>query len=221
LARNDVNNEVETVSFSYGSRHEQMELGAALRIAGYYNVQNTCVVVPQIFGERSALLFGGKTEMPHQTYKQIREMEGPSLTVVPFRNGVFLAMAVALAAGKDFDEVHAGMHAEDAHHSAYPDCRFDFVGAFSAAAYIGTYHKVKVVAPLINMQKADVVWCGAKLNVPFGLTWSCYDPVSTEESGTFACGLCPTCVERIEAFKACGYVDRVPYAIDIDWGGPK
>jgi len=220
MALKDGDNEVETVSFSYGSKHERMELGAALRIVEFYEIQDNVIVVPQIFGEQSALLFDGKIKMPHMTYREIREAEGPSQTVVPFRNGVFLAMAVALAAGKGFDEVHVGMHAEDAHNSAYPDCRFDFVGAFAAAAYIGTYHQIKVVAPLINMQKADVVWCGNKLNVPFHLTWSCYDPVSAVNSGAvyvYACGLCPTCSERIHAFKVCGFADPIPYAIPVEW----
>jgi 7-cyano-7-deazaguanine synthase in queuosine biosynthesis len=76
------------------------------------------------------------------------------------------------------------------------------------AIYIGTYYKVRLVAPFTYKSKADIVELGIKLGAPLHLTWSCY------EGGAVACGICPTCIGRLEAFRSLGQTDPIEYEFD-------
>jgi 7-cyano-7-deazaguanine synthase len=127
---------------------------------------------------------------------------------VPYRNGTFLSHAASLALEIEADMIYAGMHAEDAHNWAYPDCTPEFIGAMQNAIYIGTYYKVRLVAPFTYKSKADIVELGIKLGAPLHLTWSCY------EGGAVACGICPTCIGRLEAFRSLGQTDPIEYEFD-------
>lgn len=102
-------------------------------------------------------------------------------------------------------EIYLGAHADDSAGRAYADCSEEFTDAMKEAIYIGTYEKVTVKAPLVNMTKADVVKTGLKLKVPYELTWSCY------EGGEKQCGTCGTCIDRKNAFKRNGVKDPVEY----------
>jgi 7-cyano-7-deazaguanine synthase len=75
-----------------------------------------------------------------------------------------------------------------------------------AAIYIGSYHRVRLHAPLIEMTKAEVVARGFDLGAPYELSWSCY---KGEEKH---CGVCPTCRARKEAFLLAGVDDPTIYA---------
>ena len=145
-------------------------------------------------------------EMPHATYEELQKAEGPSPTYVPYRNGTFLSLSASHALANECDTIYAGMHSEDAHNWAYPDCTPEFIGAMQNAIYIGTYFKVRLVCPFTYMTKKEIVLLGVTLNVPFNLTMSCYEGRSP------ACGVCPTCVARLEAFKSLGFEDPLPYA---------
>lgn len=97
--------------------------------------------------------------------------------------------------------IYLGAHADDAAGSAYADCSEAFTTAMEQAISIGTYNKVKVEAPFVKMTKAEVVGTGLKLNVPYELTWSCY------EGQEKPCGACGTCIDRQAAFAANGVKD--------------
>lgn len=203
------------ISFQYGQKHDKERFHAA-RVANFLKIDLSSVILSSavFIGAKSALV-GTKTAMPHQSYEELQAIEGPSPTYVPFRNGIFLSIAVARALIWEHDEVRIGVHAEDAHNWAYPDCSFEFTGAFAAAAYIGTYNKVRIVAPLQNMMKAEIVEMGYLIGAPFELTWSCY------EGRQKACGKCPTCVERLAAFAACDYEDPLRYEDREFWKSRK
>src|SRR5262245_9556666 len=136
-----------------------------------------------------------EAEMPHVTYEELQKAEGPSPTYVPYRNGSFLSLAASGALDMGADTIYAGMHGEDAHNWAYPDCTPEFIGAMQNAIYIGTYYKVRLVCPFTYMTKADIIKLGLDLLAPLHLTMSCY------EGRDPACGVCPTCIARLEAFK--------------------
>jgi 7-cyano-7-deazaguanine synthase len=157
------------------------------------------------------LVAENELEMPSGSYEDYDEQFGVSPTYVPYRNGNFLSVATTLALVQGASEVWAGMHAEDAHNWAYPDCTPEFLGAMANAIYVGSYHQVRLITPHMWRTKADVVRAGEILDVPFMLTWSCYN--GEDE----ACGTCPTCIGRIQAFKEAGTMDPVPYQIEIDW----
>lgn len=203
--------EVISVSFKYGQKHTT-ELDHAIMVADYYEAQNIQIRLPEIFaGTESTLIEANELEMPEMSYEEIDETYGVSPTYVPFRNANLLSMATAVALVEGASEVWAGMHAEDAHNWAYPDCTPEFLGAMAGAIYVGSYHQVRLITPLQWLTKADVVALGHSLDVPFELTMSCYE-------GTVpACGTCPTCVGRINAFRANDLVDPIEYAIEVNW----
>jgi 7-cyano-7-deazaguanine synthase len=200
---------VHAISFLYGQRHER-EIVSARALAEFYNLAAHKVVqLPtDLFqGAGSALIPDDNVEMPHKTYEELAESEGPSITYVPFRNANIISMATAYALTVDANEVWASMHAEDANGFAYPDCTPEFIGGMSNAMYVGTYHKVRLITPFQWMNKAQIAQTGYSLGVPFEKTWSCY------EGGDRPCGKCPTCVGRLEAFAIAGLLDPVEYEI--------
>ena len=212
---------VVAVQFQYGSSHNLVEAAAAMDLLTHYErlgykITALEVQLPDIFkGGGSALM--GEREMPNLTYEEIAEGEGPSPTVVPFRNANLIANATSLAIIHKAQRLYVGVHAEDARGWAYPDCSSEFIGAMANAVYIGSYREVRLIAPLQWDMKSDIVARGKCLQVPYELTWSCYAPVKVSPRGMIACGKCPTCVERIEAFKQNGFIDPILYNIDINW----
>lgn len=198
------NDRIQCVSFYYGQRHRK-ELDAASAIADFHGLVHR---VQQIELGKGGVLMHHGDEMPHATYEELKEAEGPSPTYVPYRNGTFLSLAASIALEQECATIYAGMHSEDAHNFAYPDCTPEFIGAMQNAIYIGTYFKVRLVCPFTYKSKADIVKLGIELGAPMHLSYSCYEGKET------ACGQCPTCVGRLEAFKANGVVDPIEYEFD-------
>lgn len=191
------------VSIDYGQRHKK-ELECAAAVAEYYGVMHQIIQLPNI---PKTLLKDPDAALPNMSYADIK---GVSPTYVPFRNGLMLATLASMISpspnGDDEGHIYFGAHAEDAENDAYPDCRLDFIGTMGAAIYIGSYHRVRLHAPLIEMSKAEVVAAGNVLEAPYHLTWSCY---AGEE---LHCGVCPTCRARKEAFIKAGIKDPTEYA---------
>lgn len=196
---------VETLSFSYGQRHTS-ELKAAEKIAQHYEVGHTVLSIPLGMGE--SVLMDHAAEMPHMTYDELEKSQGPSPTYVPYRNGTFLSLAASGALDMGLDYIYAGMHGEDAHNWAYPDCTPEFIGAMQNAIYIGTYFKVRLICPFTYSVKKEIIQIGIDLGAPLELTMSCY------EGRDPACGRCPTCIARLEAFKSLGLQDPIKYEFD-------
>ncbi len=192
--------EVHTLTFDYGSKHNAREKAAASEIARLAEVPHIVVPLPfvnELF--KSDLLIAGG-EIPEGHYQDVSMRR----TVVPFRNGIMLAVAVGFAESIDAGLVMFAGHAGD--HVIYPDCRPDFLRAFAQSARVGTYRGVVVDDPFINMKKSEIVAAGKRLGVPFGITYSCY------KGGENHCGLCGTCLERKEAFHAAGVPDPTTYS---------
>lgn len=200
---------VHCVSCHYGSKHNEAENQAARMVVDAYrregaDITHQNIVLPDIFvGANSALM--GEIDMPHMTYQEIHESEGPSPTVVPFRNANLISVATAIAVSQGAQVVYIAAHGEDAHNWAYPDCTPEFLGAMANAVYIGTYNQVRLVFPFIWMMKSDIVELAYELGAPLEYTWSCY------EGGDIHCGVCPTCVERKQAFADAGVDDPTEY----------
>ncbi len=129
-------------------------------------------------------------------------------TYVPFRNGVFLSIAAALAEKERCDAIFIGVVQEDS--SGYPDCSASFIGAFERALELGTsrdFHP-RIKTPLVHLSKAHIVSLALEIGVPLELTWSCY------EREDAACGLCDSCLLRLKGFAGAGAKDKIPYAIE-------
>ena len=195
---------VVALSMSYGQKHDK-EIKAAENVANYYNVELLSLDLSKIFEySNSSLLKQSTEDIPKESYSaQIEETNGekPVSTYVPFRNGLFLSTAASIAISKDCSVIYYGAHSDDAAGFAYPDCSDVFNNAMNTAIYEGSGHQLKIEAPFINMNKAQVVKMGLELGAPYELTWSCY------EGGDTPCGKCGTCIDRAKAFEANGIED--------------
>lgn len=201
---------VVTLSFKYGQRHEK-ELESAQKIADFYGLAHYVYDLTSIFAYSDCSLLSSSKEKPeHMSYADqiARDGAGKVSTYVPFRNGLMLSAAAALAQSLYPEEecgIWIGAHADDAAGNAYADCSVAFNESMGRAISIGTYELVKLHAPLNRLNKAQVVAEGLKLGVPYELTWSCY------EGGEKACGKCATCIDRLAAFRANGREDPIEY----------
>lgn len=197
---------VSTASIFYGQKHKK-ELECAREIAEYYHVPHYEFDLSYVMKySNCALLTGSTNDIIHKSYdEQIKEQgEGKVTTYVPFRNGLMLSVAAALAQSlyeKDECHIYIGAHGDDVAGDAYADCSPAFLSAMGDAISIGTYKKVHLVFPFAGKTKADVVKTGLALGTPYELTWSCY------EGGDRPCGTCATCIDREKAFRANGVCD--------------
>ena len=189
------------ISFDYGSNHNHNELPLAALHCQRLGIAH--VVIPLGFMHqyfKSSLLESGES-IPDGSYDE----ENMKSTVVPFRNGVMLAVAAGIAESNGLTKVLIANHGGD--HTIYPDCRPEFIAAMDAAVEAGTFARVRVVAPYTNISKADIARSGGALGIDYAETWSCY------KGGDVHCGTCGTCVERKEALREAGIEDNTPYQL--------
>ena len=187
------------VSFDYGSKHNACEIPFAQWHCQQLGIPH--VIIPLDFMTRyfrSSLLTGGE-EIPEGHYDD----ENMRSTVVPFRNGIMLSIAVGMAESNGLQYVMMANHGGD--HTIYPDCTPQFVQTFDAAAQAGTFVHIGLRSPYTNLTKADIARRGKALGIDYSKTWSCY------KGGNKHCGRCGTCVERREAFAQAGIADPTEY----------
>lgn len=187
------------ISFDYGSNHNAREIPFAKMHCERLGIKHITInldFMHQYF--KSSLLTGADT-IPEGHY----EDENMKSTVVPFRNGIMLSIAVGIAESNGLTKVLIANHGGD--HAIYPDCRPGFIRAISDATQAGTYVGVEVVAPYTQLTKTEIVKRGAQLGIDYAETWSCY------KGGNVHCGKCGTCVERHEAFVLAGLPDPTIY----------
>ncbi len=187
------------VSFDYGSKHNDKEIPLAQWHCEVLGVPHEVIrmdFINRLF--KSDLLQSGGS-IPEGHYEEANMKQ----TVVPFRNGIMLAVAAGLAESLEVRGLVIAAHAGD--HAIYPDCREDFMTAIGDAIRLGTYAQVEPIRPFIAMTKAEIAARGHELGVDFSKTWSCY------VGGDMHCGRCGTCVERREAFALAGIEDPTQY----------
>lgn len=149
-------------------------------------------------------MFDNDKAVPEGTYESQKEISHGSAiaTYVPFRNGLFLAYAAAVAYQLDCALVAYGAHADDMTGDAYPDCSEEFIQHMNNAIYTGTGKQVRISAPFGAFNKHGIVMYGSQVlhmtQDDFDHTWSCY------EGGDKPCGHCGTCLDRIKAFEGSG-----------------
>lgn len=197
---------VIALSLYYGQKHDK-EIKSAKDIANFYHVKHIEFDVSKIFENSDCSLIKGNADVPAKSYKeQIDEANGnPVTTYVPFRNGLFLAIAASYAMSNGCNKIIYGAHKDDAAGNAYPDCSIDFHSAISRAVNVGSGGAAEIYDPFITCNKSDIVRKGIAIGVPYELTWSCYN------GGDKPCGKCGTCRDRIKAFEINGAKDPLKY----------
>lgn len=187
------------VTFDYGSNHNAREIACARLHCERLGIEH--IVIPLAFVAQyfKSSLLSGADAIPEGNYDD----ENMKSTVVPFRNGIMLAVACGIAESRDLRRVMLANHFGD--HAIYPDCRRAFVDAMSEAMRQGTYCGVTVFAPYTDISKADIARRGARLGIDYAETYSCY------KGGAHHCGRCGTCRERREAMELAGIDDPTVY----------
>lgn len=198
------NENVVALNAYYGQKHAK-EMECAENIARHYGVRYLKMDLKEVMKYSDCTLLEGNGAIDKRSYAEQMEDSNTVSTYVPFRNGVLLSVAAAIALSVGANEVWYGAHQDDAAGSVYPDCSKKFADYMNEAIYEGSGRRVKLCAPFIDINKAGVVKEGLRLSVPYEMTWSCY------EGGDKPCGRCGTCIDRIKAFKANGKEDPLCY----------
>lgn len=187
------------ISFDYGSNHNAREIPFAKMHCERLGIKHITINLDFMHQYFKSSLLDGAEAIPEGHYAD----DNMKSTVVPFRNGILLSIAIGIAESNNLDQVFIANHGGD--HTIYPDCRPEFINAIDAAATAGTYNNVKVVAPYTKITKSDIARIGKKLGIDYTETWSCY------KGGEVHCGKCGTCVERKEALAEAGIEDKTIY----------
>ena len=187
------------LSFHYGSNHNDRELAFARLHCERLGIRH--IVIPLDFISRyfHSSLLAGAGAVPDGGYAE----DNMRSTVVPFRNGIMLSIAVGMAENEGLQYVMMANHSGD--HTIYPDCRPEFVGAMDKAAQAGTWNNVRLLTPYTLLTKAGIAKRGKQLGIDYSETWSCY------KGGEHHCGTCGTCVERRQALAEAGINDTTVY----------
>lgn len=187
------------VTFDYGSNHAANEIPYARLHCERLGIRHLVIPLDFMHQYFHSSLLEGADAIPEGHY----EDENMKSTVVPFRNGIMLAIACGIAESNGLRAVMIANHGGD--HAIYPDCRSEFISAMSSAMHHGTYEHIEILAPYTNISKTDIARHGAALGIDYSETWSCY------KGGTHHCGRCGTCVERREALREAGIEDKTVY----------
>ncbi len=187
------------ITFDYGSTQNAREREYAVLHCKRLGIRH--LVIPLEFMHKyfKSSLLGSAEDIPEGDYDDANMKS----TVVPFRNGIMLAIACGIAESNGLKRVMIANHGGD--HAIYPDCRPEFVEAMSAAMQNGTYEHVEVYAPYTNLTKAEIARHGAALGLDYSETYSCY------KGGEKHCGKCGTCRERRQALAEAGIADPTEY----------
>lgn len=192
------------LSFSYGQRHDA-ELVAANKIAKYFDVKEHRVLNIDLGQLGGSALTDKTIDVPETP------SEGIPVTYVPARNTIFLSYALAWAEVLKANDIFIGVNAVD--YSGYPDCRPEYIDAFTKMANLATKSAVEgqditIHTPLIKLTKAEIIKLGLAHGVDYSMTVSCYSANSNGE----ACGRCDSCQLRKKGFEEAGVEDPTHYA---------
>jgi len=192
--------ECTALIFDYGQK-AQRELVAAENLVSAAAVQKYLITID--LPRWGCALLDGEVKIPKG--EEVSADGKVPNTYVPARNMIFLSFAVSFAETAGASAVFIGAHQLD--YSNYPDCRTEFFESFNNTIKVGTKagvdgRPIRVITPIIDMTKKEIVELGARLGVPFEHTWSCY------EGKKAPCGECESCLFRAEAFKEAGIKDQ-------------
>ena len=193
--------EIIGVHFNYDQRTESKELKCFEAICKSLDVKEKYVLDLDFFKQLGASALTDKNiEVPISGVE-----EGVPVTYVPFRNGIFLSMASAIAEKEGAEVISIGVVEEDS--SGYPDCRESYIKSMENAINLGTKDEtnIEIKMALVHLKKSQIVEESLKLNVPLELTWSCY------KNSDEACGVCDSCRLRLNGFKIAGVKDPIKY----------
>ena len=193
-----------TVAFDYGQRH-RVELEASKNVAKSLGVNDHRIIKVDL-----AAIGGSALTEDIDVPKDQHQGSSIPITYVPARNMIFLSMAVGMAETVGASKIVIGANIVD--YSGYPDCRPEFLESFATTATLGTKmgaegSAVEIVAPLLKLNKSEIIELGLSLDLDYSLTRSCYDPLPN----SMPCGHCDSCLFRKEGFARLAISDPLVY----------
>lgn len=193
--------EIIALHFNYSQKTQERELKAFRDIANSVQAIKKIELNLDFFKDMSGLsLIDKKTKVQTTGIE-----EGIPSTYVPYRNGIFLSIAGAIAEKECAEIIYIGVVEEDS--SGYPDCTKEFINSIQKTINLGTkpQTKIKISTPLVTLKKEDIVQKAIEYKVPLNLTWSCY------QNSQKACGLCDSCRLRLKGFSKANVKDKIDY----------
>jgi len=193
--------EIIGLHFNYEQRTQKKELEAFHKICNELNVKEPYIVNLDFFSQIGASALTDKSiDVPTDGIE-----EGVPVTYVPFRNGIFISLATAIAEKEGAELLVIGVVEEDS--SGYPDCTEDYIISMQNSINLGTKNetKLEIKRPLVHLKKSEIVLESVRRDVALHHTWSCY------QSEDKACGLCDSCRLRLNGFKLAGVDDPIAY----------
>lgn len=178
------------VFFKYGSKQDELQEEAVKEICNYYSLSPQIVELPSVLVTNSGMALDSE-EKP----------ESVQSSTVPFRNMIFISILANIAQSNGIDRIVIGI--QDGLNSNYKDCKPDFW--YKLSELVMMQDDLIIDTPLMFLSKSGVLRKGSKLKVPFQLTRTCYG------ADQLACGVCPACIKRLEAFEFCDQDDPAQY----------
>ncbi|MEA1891641.1 MAG: 7-cyano-7-deazaguanine synthase QueC [Campylobacterota bacterium] len=193
--------DIIALHFNYEQRTQKKELECFHKICKDLGISNKYILNLDFFKQLGASALTDKSiAIPTAGLE-----DGVPVTYVPFRNGIFLSMAAAIAEKEGAEVISIGVVEEDS--SGYPDCRESYIESMQDSINLGTKDetKIEIKMPLVNLKKSQIVEKSLELHVPLNLTWSCY------QNEIKACGVCDSCRLRLNGFKLAQTKDPIEY----------
>lgn len=187
------------ISFNYGSNHNAKEIPFAKLHCERLGIKHITIDLDFMHQYFKSSLLEGAENIPEGHYASYNMKS----TVVPFRNGIMLSIAIGIAESNHLKKVLIANHGGD--HTIYPDCRDSFIKAMNQASIEGTFVNIEISAPYTHLSKGDIAAIGKKLHLDYTETWSCY------KGNEQHCGVCGTCIERKEALNEAQIEDKTVY----------
>lgn len=192
--------------FNYAQRSVEREIENSIKVCEHFSIEYRVLDVRWMREITKTSLVNEEMEIPSIGMDEVAENADPSITArsakavwVPNRNGILINIAAAFAESMDCEYVVVGFNREEA--VTFPDNSFEFIEAVDTSLSYSTLNGVKVLAPLINMDKKEIVEKAIELNAPLEYSWSCY------HGGEMPCGSCESCTRRKRAFEMAGARD--------------
>lgn len=193
--------EIVAVHFNYNQRTQARELKAFRDVCEALHVKSKYEIDMGFFSQIGAsALTDDSIDVPTDGLS-----DGVPITYVPFRNGIFISTAAAIAEKEGATHLSIGVVEEDS--SGYPDCREEFISSIENAINLGTKETtfLTIDMPLVHLQKSQIVQKALEHSVPIELTWSCY------QNEKRACGVCDSCLLRLRGFELAKERDKIEY----------
>jgi 7-cyano-7-deazaguanine synthase len=192
--------------FDYGQRSAKREIEYSKKVSDHFGIEHRVIELAWLASVTKTSLVNTDEDVPEMSMDQIADAADSSITIdsaksvwVPNRNGVLINIAASFAESMGLEYVIVGFNKEEG--ATFPDNTPEFITAIDDSLSYSTMNSVKVLAPLINMGKKEIVSSAVDLNAPLEFSWSCY------HGAAIPCGRCESCMRRKRAFAAINVAD--------------